>query len=154
MGTSALFVNKIDAKTEGKGVSVCPGPNMAYFSKLMSLNEITDHIYGRENVISRGDRPNMFVKELTIYIDYLKNKIEEAKDSINKKQEIYLTTFAKNLNEGIAYYESLFSASKETFKETKSIILGDLNSSRNKLQLLHVEIGELVALNNAVSGTT
>lgn len=154
LGTSALLVNKIDAKTEGKGVSVCPGPNMAYFSKLMSLNEITDHIYGRENVISRGDRPNMFVKELTIYIDYLKNKIEEAKDSINKKQEIYLTTFAKNLNEGIAYYESLFSASKETFKETKSIILGDLNSSRNKLQLLHVEIGELVALNNAVSGTT
>ena len=151
LGTSALLVHKIDTKTEGKGVSVCPGPNMAYFSKLMSLNEITDHIYGRANVISRTDRPNMFVKELTIYIDYLKNKLEEAKDSINKKQEIYLTTFAENLNEGIDYYESLFSASKEAFKETKSIILGDLNSSRKKLQLLHVEIDELIQRSNCVN---
>ena len=151
LGTSALLVHKIDTKTEGKGVSVCPGPNMAYFSKLMSLNEITDHIYGRANVISRTDRPNMFVKELTIYIDYLKNKLEEAKDSINKKQEIYLTTFAENLNEGIGYYESLFSASKEAFKETKSIILGDLNSSRKKLQLLHVEIDELIQRSNCVN---
>ena len=145
LGTSALLVHNMDTKVEGTGVSVCPGPNMAYFSKLMSLNEITDHIYGRANVISRDDRPNMFVKELTIYIDYLKNKIEEAKDSINKKQENYLTTFVKNLNEGIAYYESLFSASTETFKETKSMILDDLNSSRNKLQLLHAEISALVA---------
>ncbi len=145
LGTSALLVHNMDTKVEGTGVSVCPGPNMAYFSKLMSLNEITDHIYGRANVISRDDRPNMFVKELTIYIDYLKNKIEEAKDSINKKQENYLTTFVKNLNEGIAYYESLFSASNETFKETKSMILGDLNSSRKKLQLLHAEISALVA---------
>ncbi len=144
LGTSALLVHNMDTKVEGTGVSVCPGPNMAYFSKLMSLNEITDHIYGRANVISRDDRPNMFVKELTIYIDYLKNKIEEAKDSINKKQENYLTTFVKNLNEGIAYYESLFSASNETFKETKSMILGDLNSSRKKLQLLHAEISALV----------
>ena len=151
LGTSALLVHKIDTKTEGKGVSVCPGPNMAYFSKLMSLNEIADHIYGRANVISRTDRPNMFVKELTIYIDYLKNKLEEAKDSINKKQEIYLTTFAENLNEGIGYYESLFSASKEVFKETKSIILGDLNSSRKKLQLLHVEIDELIQRSNGVN---
>ena len=154
LGTSALLVHNMDTKVEGTGVSVCPGPNMAYFSKLMSLNEITDHIYGRGNVISRADRPNMFVKELTIYIDYLKNKIEEAKDSISKKQENYLNTFAKNLNEGISYYESLFNASKEAFNETNAIILGDLNSSRKKLQLLHVEIGELVAVNNAVSGTT
>jgi len=144
LGTSALLVNKIDTKTEGTGVSICPGPNMAYFSKLMSLKEITDHIYGRANVISRDDRPNMFVKELTIYIDYLKNKIEEARDSFNKKQENYLNVFAKNLNEGISYYESLFNASKEAFKETNAIILEDLNSNRQKLQLLHVEIGELV----------
>ena len=127
---------------------------MAYFSKLMSLNELIDHIYGRGNVISRVDRPNMFVKELTIYIDYLKNKIEEAKDSINKKQEIYLNTFVKNLNEGISYYESLFKTSKEAFKDANAIILGDLSRNRRKLQLLHVEIGELAALNSAVSEIT
>ncbi len=150
LGTSVLIANNIDTKVEGKGVSVCPGPNMAYFSKLMSLKEMTDHIYGRANVISRSDRPNMFVKELTIYIEYLKNKIEEARDTINKKQENYLNTFAKNLNEGISYYESLFNASKEAFKETNALILGDLNSNRKKLQLLHVEIGKLVEMSNVV----
>ncbi len=70
--------------------------------------------------------------------------------AINKKQENYLNTFAKNLNEGISYYESLFNASKEAFKETNALILGDLNSNRKKLQLLHVEIGKLVEMSNVV----
>ncbi len=150
LGTSALLVNNLDTRVEGKGVSVCPGPNMAYFSKMMSLREITDHIYGRTNVISRSDRPNMFVKELTIYIDFLKNKIEEAKYKFNKKQENYLNAFAKNLNEGISYYESLFQASKEAFKDTNAFIMGDLRRSQKELQLIHVEIGKLVEMSNAV----
>ncbi len=149
LGTSALLVNNLDTRVEGKGVSVCPGPNMAYFSKMMSLREITDHIYGRTNVISRSDRPNMFVKELTIYIDFLKNKIEEAKCKFNKKQENYLNAFAKNLNEGISYYESLFQASKEAFKDTNAFIMGDLRRSQKELQLIHVEIGKLVEMSNA-----
>jgi len=151
LGTSALLANNIGTKVEGKGVSVCPGPNMAYFSKLMSLKEMTDHIYGRANVISRSDRPNMFVKELTIYIEFLKNKIEEARDTINKKQENYLNKFAKNLSDGISYYESLFNASKAAFKETNALILGDLNSNRKELQLLHVEIGKLAEMSNGIS---
>ncbi len=151
LGTSALLANNIGTKVEGKGVSVCPGPNMAYFSKLMSLKEMTDHIYGRANVISRSDRPNMFVKELTIYIEFLKNKIEEARNTINKKQENYLNKFAKNLSDGISYYESLFNASKAAFKETNALILGDLNSNRKELQLLHVEIGKLAEINNGIS---
>ena len=150
LGTSALLVNKLDTRVEGKGVSVCPGPNMAYFSKMMSLREITDHIYGRTNVISRSDRPNMFVKELTIYIDFLKNKIQEAKYKFNKKQENYLNAFAKNLNEGISYYESLFQASKEAFKDTNAFIMGDLRRSQKELQLIHVEIGKLVEMSKAV----
>ncbi len=81
LGTSARLVNNLDTKVEGEGVSVCPGPNMAYFSKKMKLKEMIDHIYGRTNVITRSDRPNVFVKELQIYIDYIKSKIAEAKQS-------------------------------------------------------------------------
>lgn len=33
LGTAALMENNLDMRTEGEGVSVCPGPNMAYFSK-------------------------------------------------------------------------------------------------------------------------
>lgn len=64
LGTSALLINKMDTKVEGLGVSVCPGPNMAYFSRKMSMEEMVGHIYGRNNVISRTDRPHMFIKEL------------------------------------------------------------------------------------------
>ncbi|MCK5442404.1 MAG: hypothetical protein KAJ23_10975 [Maribacter sp.] len=150
LGTSALLVNDLNTKVEGKGVSVCPGPNMAYFSKSMSLREITDHIYGRTNVITRSDRPNMFIKELSIYIDYLKNKIAEIRDVLNKKQEKYLFTFVNNLKEGVNYYESLFNASKNVVEDAKSLILNELNASRQTLQLIQVEIENLIASKNVV----
>ena len=63
---------------------------MAYYSKVMSLKNISDHIYGRDNVISRSDRPNLFIKELQIYIDFLKNKLGETKVLMTKKEEKYL----------------------------------------------------------------
>jgi hypothetical protein len=140
LGTSALLKYNLDTKVEGKGVSVCPGPNMAYFSNTMSLKEITDHIYGRANVISGTERPNMFVKELSIYTDYLKNKIEEAGFSISNKHEKYLLTFAENLNEGISYYYDLFNEMKDKFEDTKSEILTDLDTYKQKLKALHFKI--------------
>ena len=143
LGTSALIAHDIETKSEGSGVSVCPGPNMAYFSKEISLNEMTDHIYGASNVISRKDRPNMFTKELTIYIDFLKDKIEESKDEITTKQKKYLQKFTKNLNEGIAYYQDLFSNLNTEFKETKAAILNDLNSNNKTLAVLAIKINNL-----------
>ena len=149
LGTSALLVNELDTKVEGDGVSICPGPNMAYFSKITNLKEMADHIYGRSNIITRTDRPNMFVKELKIYIDFLKNKIEELKSSvpkaIGKKQEQYLFTFEKNLKEGINYYYSLFNSLKDKFEDTKSDILDDLEASKKSLQLLNAEIENISA---------
>ena len=44
LGTTSLHVHKIGTGVEGDGVSVCPGPNMAYFSRIMSLKNMTDHI--------------------------------------------------------------------------------------------------------------
>ena len=143
LGTSALLVNNLDNKIEGDGVSICPGPNMAYFSKIMRLKEITDHIYGRSNMITRTDRPNMFMKELKLYIDFLRNKIEETRVSMTNKQEKYLLAFAKNLKEGISYYYRLFNGLKDIFKDTKSSILSDLDASRESLHLLNLEIENL-----------
>lgn len=99
---------------------------MAYYSKVMSLKEITDHIYGRYNVMTRTDRPNMFIKELHIYIDYLKDKLEEAKKKMNKKQEKYLLTFTNNMKEGVAYFQNLFQGMKHTFEDAKSKVLKEL----------------------------
>lgn len=148
LGTSALLVNNLDTTVEGDGVSICPGPNMAYFSKIMSLKEIVDHIYGRSNMITRTDRPNMFIKELTLYIDFLKNKIEEARVSMTSKQKKYLLTFVKNLIEGINYYYRLFADLKDVFRGIRSSILSDLDNSKKTLHLLNLEIENLPANNS------
>ncbi|WP_240315571.1 hypothetical protein [Aquimarina longa] len=144
LGTAALLVHDIDTKTEGKGVSICPGPNMAYFSKIMSLREITDHIYGRNNMISRSDRPNMFIKELTIYIDYLKNKLNEISElEIDKKQQKYFLRFIDNLRTGVSYYQDVFKDLKDVFNDCKKQILKDLDSKENDLIQIHHKVEKL-----------
>ncbi|MCB2208776.1 MAG: hypothetical protein KQH67_10850 [Bacteroidetes bacterium] len=136
LGTSALLANKLETKSEGNGVSICPGPNLAYFSKSLSLKEMTDHIYGRLNVITRKERPHMFIKELHIYIDYLKSKMEELKNSTSSKQEQYAATFADNLKDGISYYQKLFDELKDWFEDSKHDIFQELETSKQVLHLL------------------
>lgn len=143
LGTSALLKYNLDTKVEGEGVSICPGPNMAYFSKIMSLKEITSHIYGESDEVVRADRPNMFIKELNIYIDYLKDKLEETRHSINNKQKKYLSVFVKNLKEGVSYYENIFGNIKIAFESSKSQILNDLDNSKVTLNQIHSEIDDL-----------
>ena len=143
LGTSTLLAYNLDTKVEGQGVSICPGPNMAYYSKTMSLANITDHIYGRDNMVTRTDRPNLFVKELGIYLDYLANKLKETKKNINKKEQKYLNTFAKNLHLGISYYQDLFENVKEAFTDAKEAILLDLEKKEAILRAMQVRIETL-----------
>jgi len=142
LGTSALINNGLDTKQEGPGVAVCPGPNMAYFSKKLSLKEMVDHIYGRTKVIS-SDRPNMFIKELNLYLDYLKNKVDESRNSMNKKQEKYLISFSKNLQEGIGYYDDLFAKAKDKFEETRNQLYKELESAKDTLSSITQQIEDL-----------
>jgi len=139
LGTSALLVNELDTKTEGKGVSVCPGPNLAYFSRVMSLKDMTDHIYGRANMITRTDRPHMFIKEIYIYLDYLKAKIADAKASLNIKQAVYLSGFADNMNDGVDYYEKLLGSSGG-FKSLRESMRIELKAGRTILQKLKADL--------------
>lgn len=126
LGTSALLDYGLDTKTEGEGVSVCPGPNMAYFDKTLGLSEMVAHIYGDANIISRTDRPNMFVKELQIYLEYLSELILEYKMTPTDKQEKYIQKFAANLKEGIGYYQNLFANQTEFFNAVQTTILEQL----------------------------
>ena len=143
LGTPVLLIHGLETKAEGEGVAACPGPNMAYFSKIMKLSEMVDHIYNRTNVISRNDRPNMFVKELYIYLDYVKSKIEEAKEATTAKQKKTLVSMVKNLNESRDYYQSMFTSIKDKFKDTKLKITSDLDSIKKTLSNLSVEIEKL-----------
>jgi hypothetical protein len=134
LGTAALIVNNIDTKVEGPGVSVCPGPNIAYFDKVVTLKEMTDHIYGRIKLVNETTRPNMFVKELQLYVDYLKTKIAEAPRPFSEKQITYFESFQKNLSDGIEYYKTLFTDFETKLMVLKENVLNDLEGIRLELE--------------------
>ena len=143
LGTSTLILNNVSTKKTGDGVSICPGPNMAYYDKIVSLQGITDHIYGRKSMLTRTDRPNVFIKELSLYITHLQEKVEEVKSNFDKKQIRSLTKFKKNLEAGINYYNEIFTARKQAFVEQKDALLEVLKIEQNKLITIGLEIENL-----------
>jgi hypothetical protein len=123
-------------------VAVCPGPNLAYFSKVATLEEMVGHIYGRLNLITDPNRPNMFINELQLYIDYLKNEIEKQIDAITAKELKYFTTFKSNMLEGIAYYKSLIPKivqETDAYRETMRMELLAMEE-----ELMNIIVPELV----------
>jgi len=139
LGTSSLLVNDLDTKIVGAGVSICPGPNLAYFSDIVTLKMMVDHIYGKINIMKRKDRPSMFVKEMAVYIDYFKNNINEVKKPIEDRQWKYLNTFQSNINDGIKYYKDLFLNIKTNLDGIKSNILENFEKLEEELNNINLE---------------
>ncbi len=131
LGTSVLLVNDLDTKVEGSAVSVCPGPNLAYFDKIVGLRQMIDHIYGRTNLITVQNRPNMFVKELELYVNYLITEIEKAEKPLSTQLIEFFTSFKTNLLNGIQYYLGLIK--KVNYSEC-DISADSLNIYLNKLE--------------------
>jgi hypothetical protein len=120
-----------------RAVAVCPGPNLAYFSKIVSLEEMVGHIYGRLQLLTDPNRPNLFINELRLYVDYMKQEIQKRLDSWNAKEQKYFDTFRKNLEDGIAHYKALIPKlieETEHYRETM----------RNELLALEQELLEIV----------
>ncbi len=88
-------------------VTICPGPNLAYFKGVFSLKEMVGHIYGKFNLNLDAERPHVFIKELQLYMQYLKSEMEKALPENNQKFETYIGKFQKNLESGIQYYNDL-----------------------------------------------
>lgn len=105
--TSTYLKHGILKEKESTAVSICPGPNLAYFSRQYSLKEMISHIYGREIIPFKMSRPNLFVNELEIYIDYLKKDFSAHINELNAKKAKYFEKFSEQLLNGINYYKEL-----------------------------------------------
>lgn len=110
IGLSNAAPVKYDTKFLEKyqAVTICPGPNIVNFSKIVSLQDMTDHIYGRQNIMTNPDRPFMFIKELSLYIDSLKNEIKSVVEPITRNYRSW-EKYCDNLIEGIEHYKELIS---------------------------------------------
>jgi hypothetical protein len=133
LGVSLLESIGIEVGPTDK-VTVCPGPNLAYFSKESSLKEMVDHIYGRINLLDNRHRPHMFTKELGMYLDIFKKRMEsflsKPDDAKEKKQ---LTAFQKNITEGVNYYFDLF-------KEKKKEVVAEIEQLMSQYPILKKEL--------------
>ncbi|PJJ66572.1 hypothetical protein [Chryseobacterium geocarposphaerae] len=136
---SVYMEHDLDIKGEKQGVVICPGPNLAFFDKEVSLNEMVQHIYGNNNIISYENRPNILINELKLYVDYLKKDICDFIGKISNSQIKKWKVFKENLFSGITYYEELLSVS-DFFKTDVNTIKQQLNDYR--LLLGKIEIPE------------
>src|SRR5690606_29754278 len=84
LSNSAILNYQLPAIKNLKAVTICPGPNLAYFSKVVTLKDMTDHIYGRINLITEKTRPHMFIKELFLNIKYLEDQLQELTEANSK----------------------------------------------------------------------
>jgi len=132
LSVPAVVKNAIETKVPGF-TAVCPGPNLAYFSKITTLKEMADHIYGRISLLNDTPRPNMFIKELGMYVDYLKKDITKSLGIMNEQKIKYFTEFKNNLFEGIEYYRTLFPQMMEESVEYRTKTLNDLEDCRQRL---------------------
>ncbi|MDP4292603.1 MAG: hypothetical protein Q8908_16100 [Bacteroidota bacterium] len=133
LASSTLIVNDLPAENGSRGVSICPGPNLAYFSREMTLKQMVDHIYGRQNVIERTDRPNLFVKELSVYFDFLKKQIEDEVKPLAETTVRKYQSFKKNMLAGIEYYKELFKDHQDDYYIVSAADVSDLSAYEDKL---------------------
>ena len=136
LGSSALLKNHSKLSHNLTAVTICPGPNLAYFKSTYSLKEMIDHIYGRSPLQLQSNRPNVFVNELQLYADYLKKEIEEDRYAIKPKKAGHFESFKNNLLEGINYYEKTFTKEIISLYNFMDNILEDLKRLKTEINLI------------------
>lgn len=135
--TASVYIkNDMLKPRENTSVAICPGPNLAYFSRVYSLNEMVGHIYGKINILHKSDRSNVFINELNLYVEYLAKEIANSGSAINEKKAKYIETFKHQLRQGINYYRELIPRMKIFGTDYCDKMLHDLSISELKLNIL------------------
>jgi len=100
LGNGALITLGI-AKEENSPQSICPGPNIEWFGKFYTLEEMVDHIYGRGSSLVSSKRPHMFAKEIVMYVDYFERMVADS--SLTPSAIKALLEFKNNLEAGLDF---------------------------------------------------
>lgn len=133
LSASALIKNHAKLSHKLSAVTICPGPNLAYFSGVFSLKQMIDHIYGRINILNSLNRPNIFINELQLYIDYLKKEMADQLTILTDKKITYFQNFKANLLKGIEYYHSIEQSLNTKGSEAYEQMARQLTEFKNML---------------------
>jgi len=133
LSASVYIKNDMLKKKERSAVAICPGPNLAYFSGVYSLEEMVGHIYGKIDLLRTSNRANIFINELNLYIDYLNREISNCLDSMNDKKAKYFQSFSDQLQQGINYYKQLIPQMTGNTRDYMARMFDDLALSEKQL---------------------
>jgi hypothetical protein len=117
--------------------AICCGPSILDFTKISTLEEMVEHIYGRLSLITNTDRPHMFIKELMLYVDYLRAELKKFPAKLSLHTPSYFCKFKKNLLAGIEYYHRLAG---EFLKEQRVRFLADLKTLQDELERIALPV--------------
>jgi len=81
----------------------------------------------------------MFIKELSLYINYLKEQINDSSKPISEKELKYFRMFQKNMQDGINYYKHLFSEQMVKNEAAKIDLLNNLEILESDLNSIELE---------------
>jgi len=137
LAAPAYLKNDILKAKESKATVICPGPNIAYFSGKFSLDEMVSHIYGKLNLLNDLNRPNLFVNELNLYVEYLKKDISKQIQEMNDKKTRYFVKFKEQLENGIEYYKQLIPKITDQTEVYRKKMMNELLEIEEKLQHLN-----------------
>jgi hypothetical protein len=116
---------------------ICCGPGIVNFSRIASLEEMIGHIYGKLSLLAHSDRPHMFIKEMSLNIEFLRVEIEKFKLELTTNGAKYFQEFKENLLSGIDYYRK----TAEEFVETKRTrFLEDLKAQKEAIEQLFASL--------------
>jgi hypothetical protein len=111
--------------------SICCGPSILDFSKISTLEEMVAHIYGRLSLMTNKERPHMFIKELMLYIDHLREETKNFSLKLSFRTPAYFSKFKKNLLAGIEYYHRLAG---QFIEEQRKQFLADLRVLQDEIE--------------------
>ena len=107
----------------GATPAICPGPGVQDFSRVASLDQMVNHIYGRDSLLTNAERPHMFIRELSLYLDYLRRERERVHQGLSMSKPKYLQEFRENLLAGVDYYRGMSDTLPD---ESRASFLADL----------------------------
>lgn len=123
--------------------AVCCGPNIVNFAKVATLEEMVGHIYGRLSLLTASDRPHMFITELSLYVDCLRQELQKTSDGLLSKTAKCFLDFKYNLNTAIEYYRGL---AEQFSLEHRERFLQDLDALFEEIERVLPELPTAVSL--------
>lgn len=111
--------------------AICPGPNVVNFQNVYTLEQMVGHIYGRDFILTRTERPHMFLRELELYLNVLAEDLDVLGTKVQSMTAKQLTESFAGLSSGIGYYRENLAIIPPLEREAFSLGLSVQNERLN-----------------------